>query len=316
MPGVGAFSERLTNPGGLGNSAPRISAPYRLRHPSASTVNRPADPIEKLTSLILPAYNPGPAIDATWEAVCEFLNTARDSWEVIFVCDGCSDGTSDRLRRLGSFGGLPVRVLDYPENRGKGYAVRRGLLAARGQWRIFTDVDLAYGFDEIVGLARELRQGADVAIASREHPESQVLCPAQLLGYLYRRRLQSRLFSAAARLLLPIRQRDTQAGLKGLSATAVGEIVPRLRCDGFGFDCELLTACARLGFSVTEVPVRVMYRDAVSTTGGRAIWRMLGDLLRIRREWKRPPAPLPAEAAFEAAFIAPAQAPDLVSAAA
>jgi dolichyl-phosphate beta-glucosyltransferase len=301
----------------LGNSAPRISPPYRLRHPSATIVNRSADPIEKLTSLILPAYNPGSAIDATWEAVCEFLTTARDAWEVIFVCDGCSDGTADHLRRLGSFGGgLPVRVLDYPINRGKGYAVRQGLLAARGQWRVFTDVDLAYGFDEIVRLARELRQGAPVAIASREHPDSQVLCPAKLLAYLYRRRLQSRLFSAVARWLLPIQQRDTQAGLKGLSATAVGQIVPRLRCDGFGFDCELLTACARLGFAVTEVPVRVNYRDAASTTGGRTMWRMLGDLCRIRRDWKTPPEPLPTESAFETPFIARAAELELVSTAA
>jgi dolichyl-phosphate beta-glucosyltransferase len=257
-----------------------------------------------LTSLIFPTYNPGPGIEGTWEAVREFFSSARERWEIIFVCDGCTDGSPERLRRLGAFGGLAQRVLSYPINRGKGHAVRQGLLAARGQWRIFADVDLAYGFDEIERVARTLRQGAAVAIASREHPESEVQCPTRLLGYLFRRRLQGRLFGAIARRLLPIRQHDTQAGLKGLSASAVARIVPRLRCDGFGFDCELLTACARLGIPVAEVPVCVRYRDAESTTGG-AIRRMIGELFRIRSDWKTVPDPLPCAPAWESPATVP-----------
>lgn len=266
-----------------------------------------------LTSLIFPAYNPGPALDATWEATREFLTSTRGRWEVLFVCDGCTDGTAERLRRLASFGGLPVRVLTYPANRGKGYAVRQGMLAARGRWRVFADVDLAYGFADIERVARALRAGAEVAVASREHPESEAVVAPRLAGYLLRRRVQGRLFGMLARLLLPVRQRDTQAGLKGLSAGAARRIVPRLRCDGFGFDCELLTACARLGVPVTEVPVRVHYRGAASTTGRRAAWRMVADLFRIRHTWKSVPDPLPPGAdVIEFPPAMPAALPDRV----
>jgi dolichyl-phosphate beta-glucosyltransferase len=179
-----------------------------------------------------------------------------------------------------------VRVLSHAPNRGKGYAVRRGLLTARGRWRLFADVDLAYGFDDIARVAAALRAGADVAIASRAHPDSRAVVPAGLAGYVYRRHLQSRLFSLLARLLLPLRQRDTQAGLKGLSARAAALLLPRLRCRGFGFDCELLTACARLGLPVVEVPVCVRYHEASSSTDLRSAARTLAELWQIRRTWR------------------------------
>src|SRR5262249_20119215 len=144
-----------------------------------------------------------------------------------------------------------VRLISYAPNRGKGCAVRQGLLAASAPYRIFTDIDLAYSFDDIRRVARTLRGGAEVAIASRTHPESTLQMSPGVLGYAYRRHLQSKIFGTLVRTLLPISQRDTQAGLKGLSERVVREIVPRLTCDGFGFDCELLTACVRVGFPIT-----------------------------------------------------------------
>jgi dolichyl-phosphate beta-glucosyltransferase len=244
--------------------------------------------------LIFPTYNPGPRLERTWHEVRRFLAGAGP-WEVLFVCDGCTDGTPRRLEELcrGEGESGRVRVVSYTPNRGKGHAVRRGLEAARGEWLIFTDVDLAYGWDDVVRLADTLRGGAEVAIASRTHPDSRVVAPPGLLGYLYRRHLQSLAFTLLARWLLPIRQRDTQAGLKGLRARAARLLLPRLRCDGFGFDCELLTACAHLGLPVVEVPVCVRYEDTHSTTSLDAMGRMVRDLLRIRSTWRRPPTPLP-----------------------
>jgi dolichyl-phosphate beta-glucosyltransferase len=249
---------------------------------------------EALTSLILPTYNPGAAIAATWDALHGFLESADGRWEVIFVSDGSTDGTTERLTTWTKSSRMPVRVLSLINNRGKGYAVRQGLLAARGEFRVFTDVDLAYGFDEVLQLGRALWAGHEVAIASRCHPDSEMVLPPRLIGYLFRRHLQSEVFGALARQLLPITQRDTQAGLKGMSAEVAERIVPRLRCDGFGFDCEMLTACARLGIEVQEVPVRVRYRDAETTTGWSTVRRMIGDLFRIRRDWRLgAPEPLP-----------------------
>jgi len=245
---------------------------------------------DAVTSLIFPAYNPGPRLEQTWWEVRRFLRSAGDPWEVVFVCDGCTDGTPERLARLVAEEADRVRVVSYRPNRGKGFAVRRGLATARGAWRIFADVDLAYGFDDIERLARALRAGADVAIASRMHPDSRLVMPPRLQGYVYRRHLQSQLFSLLTRTLLPLSQRDTQAGLKGLSSRAAGLVVPHLRCNGFEFDCELLTACVRQGLGIVEVPVCVRYEDASSTTRLRGAGGLLRALWRIRRTWRFPRA--------------------------
>ncbi len=246
-----------------------------------------------LFSLIFPAYNPGAVAGKTWLEVQDFLRATEDAWEIIFVCDGCSDGSAERLTEWSRPFSSSVRVLSYVPNRGKGYAVRQGLMAARGTWRIFTDIDLAYGIEDVGRVARELRAGAEVAIASRTHPLSRVLMPARLHGYAYRRHLQSMVFSRLVRMLLPLNQEDTQAGLKGMSAQVAERIVPLLRCNGFGFDCELLTACAHYGLPVLEVPVNVHYEDRASTTNLGAMGSMLGDIWRIRRRWHRAPKVLP-----------------------
>jgi dolichyl-phosphate beta-glucosyltransferase len=245
-------------------------------------------PGDGLTSLVFPAYNPGGRVERTWAEVRRFLGEAPGDWEVLFVCDGCSDGTPERLAALAR-DEARVRVLSYAPNRGKGHAVRHGLRAARGAWRLFTDIDLAYGLDDVLRVAGALWAGAEVAVASRAHPESRLVVPAALQGYAYRRHLQGAVFSAVARLLLPLRQADTQAGLKGLSARAAWLVLPHLACDGFGFDCELLTACARYGLPVAEVPVQVRCEDRASTTGLRAMGRMMGELWRIRRAWRKAP---------------------------
>jgi dolichyl-phosphate beta-glucosyltransferase len=251
---------------------------------------------QALTSLVFPTYNPGPQLERTWQEVRQFLNDNPEAWEILFVCDGCTDGTPARLEALTADETRRVQIINYAPNRGKGYAVRRGLEAARGAWRIFTDIDLAYSLGDVQRLAQVLRGGAAVAIASRVHPDSRVILPPSLHGYAYRRHLQSWLFTNLAHCLLPLRQRDTQAGLKGLSAAAARLLLPHLHCDGFGFDCELLTACAHFGVEVTEVPVWVRYEDRASTTSVRATRQMFRELLRIRRTWRRMAIPVPTPA--------------------
>jgi len=258
-----------------------------------------------LTSLVLPAYNPGPdAAEWTWQRVREFVRAAGGSWEAVFVCDGCTDGTAERLHALARRESDPIHVLSYPANRGKGYAVRCGLLAARGQWRLFTDVDLAYSFADVDRVAAALHAGAEVVVASREHPASEVILPAHLLGYALRRRLQSLAFGWLARRLLPLTQRDTQAGLKGMTAAAAERVLPHLRRDGFGFDCELLSACGRFGLPVVEVPVRVRHDSVQSSTNWRTTVRMVRELFQIRRDWRHGPPPRQAPAVRDPAAAA------------
>src|SRR5439155_15865147 len=130
-----------------------------------------------LFSLVFPTYNPGACLQESWRQLLPFLASAGEKWEIVFVCDGCTDGTPQQLAEWIAARPLPVRMISYAANRGKGYAVRRGLEAARGEWRLFTDVDLAYSLDDVLRVAEALRAGADVAIASRTHPDSRMVLP-------------------------------------------------------------------------------------------------------------------------------------------
>jgi glycosyltransferase involved in cell wall biosynthesis len=236
-----------------------------------------------LMSLVLPAFNPGTLVERTYRQVQNFLRARGTSWEAIFVCDGCTDGTTELLAALNAEETLAIRVLSYAQNQGKGYAVRQGLLAAHGQYRLFTDVDLAYDFDDVDRIAAALRRGADVAIASRTHRESRLLLPPHLLGYAYRRQLQSRVFSLVVRMLLKLPAYDTQAGLKGMTAQAARLLLPPLACKGFGFDCELISASVHAGLNITEIPVAVRFEDGASTTGFRSARKMLAEIWRVRQ---------------------------------
>lgn len=214
----------------------------------------------------------------------EFVESALEQWELIFVCDGSTDGSTEMIRSWATDRAL-VRLMDYAPNRGKGYAVRQGLLAAQAPHRIFTDIDLAYPFGDIRRVAWLLRSGHEAVIGSRTHPESVLELQPSTLSYAVRRQRQSRVFGRVVRTLLPLAQLDTQAGLKGFHQRVVNLIVPQMKCDGFGFDCELLTACMRYQIGVTEVPVHVRYDAGGSTTNFRSTLRMINELWRIRSNW-------------------------------
>lgn len=233
-------------------------------------------------SLVFPTYNPGLLIDRTWSETRRFVQNADHAWEVLFVCDGCTDGTAERLRDLTHDEGSWVRIVTHEKNRGKGYSVRQGLLAARGKWRVFADVDLAYGFDDIQRLARTLQDGAEVVVASRSHPGSRMTMPVELQGYVYWRHIQSQVFSLLVRSFLQLGY-DTQAGLKGMSAKVVERLVPHLQCDGFAFDLEFLQACVQQGFEILQIPVCVCHESRSSTTSIGSVARMIRDLWRVRR---------------------------------
>ena len=261
-------------------------------------------PTKPSFSLVLPTYNAASILPQTFPQIADFLlqkhQAGSEAWEVLFVCDGCSDGCDRQLEALAAdfnaqaalwpataYSPPVVRVIKYARNRGKGYAVRLGLLRATGDYRIFADVDLAYRLDQIEALARHLAAGRDVVVASRAHRESEVVQSVAMAGYLRRRKLQSFVFSTIARVLLGIRQRDPQAGLKGLSARAATTVLKHVKCAGFGFDCDLLRACRYLGIPIHEVPIRVVYDAVQSTTTVGSSFKMIRELWRIRRRWNK-----------------------------
>ncbi|MFN8583655.1 MAG: glycosyltransferase, partial [Gemmatimonadaceae bacterium] len=117
-------------------------------------------------SLVIPVYNGVGRLPLMLEEVRTFLEHHRELGEVVFVDDGSSDDSASLLRAF--VADVPrTRLIALPRNRGKGYAVRRGMLAARGAFRIFTDADLAYPLEDLEGIVLELQRGADVVVACR-----------------------------------------------------------------------------------------------------------------------------------------------------
>jgi len=242
-----------------------------------------------LTSLVFAAGNPGRRVEGTWAEVRRFLAAAPGTWEVIFVCAGCSDGTPERLAALTRTEAARVRVFSHAPGQGAGHALRSGLQAARGTWRLFAEFDLPYGMEAVLSVARSLWAGAEVAVASRAHPESRLLVPVRLQGAAYRRHLLNTTVNTLARLLLPLMPSDSQAGLMGLNARAAWLVLPHLRCTGPGFACEMLTACAQYGLPLTEVAVQERYEQGTRTLGLRGLAQLLPELWQIRQAWRTPP---------------------------
>jgi dolichyl-phosphate beta-glucosyltransferase len=237
-------------------------------------------------SLVVPVYDRRGGIRRTLCELARFLDAAPMATELILV-DDCSPGAETR-RQLEEMARRPdVRLLTNDSNRGKGYSVRRGMLSGCGQYRVFTDADLAYPLSEVWKMVSAIQHGADVAIACRVLPESQYEMSSSYLRYIYTRHVMSRAFNQLVRFTLLPGVLDTQAGLKGYSGAAARDVFSRVRIDGFGFDLECLYVARRLGRVVQQVPVRYRYDDEPSTVRFvRDAGTMAADLARIRwRGW-------------------------------
>ena len=200
-------------------------------------------------SIVIAAFNERHRLGATLEQLGEHAAAHGEVWEVIVVDDGSTDGTGD-LGTGPDVGPLRLRVIANPTNCGKGFSVKRGVLEAAADRILMCDADMSMPVTEIPRLLRPLDEGLDIAIASRDMPES-VLAPPQprhrrLLGTLFR--------WARGRLLVP-QIRDTQCGFKCFKAAAARHFFPRVKCDRFAFDCEVLALADKLGYRVAEVGV-------------------------------------------------------------
>ncbi len=228
-------------------------------------------------SIVIPAFNEEKRLPATLARVNEYLRA--EAWnfaEVLVVDDGSSDGTAALAECDGA------RVLRQPANRGKGAAVRRGMLEARGEWALLTDADLSTPIEEIENLWRAAESsGAAVTIGSRALNRALIGVHQPLA-----RETMGRAFNLVMRAVTGLRFRDTQCGFKLFRADAAREIFRRQRLDGFGFDVEALVIARELGYAAVEIPVR--WNDVrgtkVSLLGG---FNAFLDLARVRwNQWR------------------------------
>lgn len=237
-------------------------------------VERPPPPGDLRLSVVVPAYRErdhiGDAVRALHEALAEVAENG--GLEVVIVDDGSADGTAEAARGAGA-----EVVLEQPENRGKGAAVRRGALAARGRTVAFTDADLSYSPDQLLSLLEVVEDGWDVVVGSRRHDDTTTLVRAGRL-----RELGGRAINVLTQVVLLGQYRDTQCGLKAFRSDVARLLFGRGRVDGFAFDVELFHLAERYRLSLTEVPVSVANSPRSTVRVARDALHLVWDLFRIR----------------------------------
>lgn len=227
-------------------------------------------------SVVIPAYNEEQRLPATLDAVQSWLERAPFDWEVLVVDDGSKDRTVEVARQC--FRSDRCRVLVAERNAGKGAAIRRGMLAARGRYRLFTDADNSTPIEEARLLLRRMRRsGADIAIGSRGMASSRI----EVHQPFYRETM-GRVFNLIVRIFAVPGIVDTQCGFKMFTSRAAEAVFPEQKMDGFAFDVEILYIARRKGFRVAEVPIRWINSPASRVSPIRDSARMFADVMRIR----------------------------------
>ena len=241
-----------------------------------------------MLSAVLPVYNGGAEIVDNVGVIRRTLAAGLpgEEIEVIVVSDGSIDESAEQL--LAARGDVGYRLIHYDRNLGKGYAVKAGALAARGEWIALIDADLDLDPASIptyLEIAR--RENLDFAIGSKRHPES-------VVDYPRSRRIASWCYQQLNRLLFRLDVRDTQVGLKVFHRRVVDDVIPLLLVKEFAFDVELLAVASALGLNrIRELPVQLQYRFTGTSLGSRAVLSALSDTvavfyrLRILRTYQR-----------------------------
>ena len=224
--------------------------------------------------MIIPAYREAGRIGDTVAALRTALADVKADGgaEIVVVDDGSDDGTAAAARAAGA-----DIVVELGQNRGKGEAVRAGMRASSGEVVAFTDADLAYAPNQLVGLLAEVERGADMAVGDRRHPDSVAVTDPSGL-----RKTGSLGVGLLSGLLRLGRGRDTQCGLKAFSSRAAGAVLDASVMDRFSFDVEVLFLADRLGMEVRRVPVEVVNSNVSSVRVFTDGWELVLDMCRIR----------------------------------
>jgi len=227
-------------------------------------------------SVVVPAFNEEERIRASLIRMLAYFDAQDYDYEILVVDDGSADKTREIVEEAVA-GHSNVRLLHYDANRGKGYAVRYGMLRATGDHVLFSDADLATPIEEFEKLYAALREGRDIAIGSRDVPGAQLerrQSPFREFG--------GKLFNRCVQVIAVPGIRDTQCGFKLFTRAAAQNIFSRCQIDNFSFDVEVLYLGRQLGYSIAEVPVRWAHQEGSKVRFLRDALRMLKTLFRIR----------------------------------
>jgi len=218
-------------------------------------------------SVILPAYNQGRFLK---ESIEKIKNAFADPIELIIVDDGSTDNTSEIVKEISNLKNL--KIIRNPHNIGKGYSVKRGMLSAKGKYRIFTDADLPYGVEGIKKILEKLKNECDIAIGQRVDPYPQN--PVRAFCH--------KIFNFFIKKYLKIPFKDTQCGLKGFRGDLAEEIFKILNINGFAFDIELLCFALKKGYKICIVEVEQLNHNT-STITFKDLFEIICDVWKIKR---------------------------------
>ncbi len=245
-----------------------------VRRDLAERVERPPSSGDVRLTVVVPAYEAAGEIEGTVTSLSAVLTptVGEGQLEILVVDDGSIDQTTSIAEAAGA------RVVVHPENRGKGAAVRTGVLAARGKSVVFTDADLSYSPEHVLTFLAELENGWDIVVGSRRHEETTTLVRARKI-----RELGGRAINWLTHLVLLGHFRDTQCGIKGFRGDIGKVIFERTTIDGFAFDVEIYLLAEQDQLSLLEVPVSVENRAVSSVRIVSDTAALVRDLVRVRR---------------------------------
>ena len=228
-------------------------------------------------SVVVPAYNEQTRLQKTLPEMWTYLQSLGIRYELIIVSDGSMDGTVALVRSY-AVNHPNIEVIEYKPNHGKGYAVRKGMLAAKGDIVMFMDADLATPLDEIEKLIPYIiNRQADVVIASRACKGAKLV-----VRQPWYRELGGRTFNLVVQLLAVPGIIDTQCGFKVFTKQASDRIFSVCEEDGFAFDIESLIVARQFGYGIKEIGVKWHHVDGSKVSLIRDALQMLGKLIQMR----------------------------------
>ena len=226
-------------------------------------------------SVVIPAYNEEERLPQSLAAVLGFLKKQSYGSEIIVSDDGSQDRTVELAKEI--LKEFPHQVLVTLQNRGKGHAVRQGVLAAKGDYILFTDADLSTPIEEVSKFLACLEKDQDVVIGSRALPDSQVKIRQNFF-----RETMGKVFNLIAQRFAFKGVHDSQCGFKCFRREAAHKLFSLQKLDGFSFDVEIVYLAQKLGFRLLELPV--IWRNSAQSRVQvlRDPLVMFWDVLRIR----------------------------------
>ena len=231
--------------------------------------------------VVIPAYNEQDRIGRTLARIKEYYDGQTYSWRCTIVSDGSNDKTNEIVAAFCDQN-PEFHLNAYVQNRGKGFAVRLGMLKANANRILFCDADLATPQEETEKLWRAMDEGYDVAIGSRPLKESNLEVHQPKL-----REFLGRLFNKAVQTLATKGIDDTQCGFKMFTQQSAQEVFRRCALDGFSFDFEALMIARDLHYKIAEVPIRWSHQEGSKVSILRDGPRMLRDLVKLRIAGKK-----------------------------